>query len=98
MEEALTSPEFIVSDFAKEARMSQLHIGFQALGKFFEKHQSLPTPHDEQHAKEVITYAQEINSSLEKSLVESIDEKLLTLLSYGAQGEIAPMVSSLILY
>lgn len=42
--ESLADPEFVITDFAKFERPGQLHIGFQALHKYFKECGSLPKP------------------------------------------------------
>jgi len=89
LEESLTQPRFLETDFAKMERPPQLHLGFQALWDFHKRHQTLPEPHNEDHAKEVIQIATDINAKVK--LVETIDDKLLRLLSFNAIGDLAPM-------
>ncbi|XP_075438311.1 ubiquitin-like modifier-activating enzyme 1, partial [Ascaphus truei] len=47
LRDSLLEPEFIITDFAKFERPSQLHLGFQALHKFHEKNGRLPKPRNE---------------------------------------------------
>lgn len=87
--EQLEKPEFMVSDFAKFDRPQQLHFGIQALHEFAEAHEgSMPRPHNEADAKEVVAIA----TKLAEGEVE-IDEKLLTELSFQAQGDLSPMAA-----
>ncbi|EPS43694.1 hypothetical protein H072_2288 [Dactylellina haptotyla CBS 200.50] len=90
----LAKPEFLMSDFAKWDRPSQLHVGFQALSKFASAHAGkLPRPMNDQDAKEVIALAGEIAKTVEEGAPEEIDAKLLSELSYQAQGYLAPMAA-----
>jgi ubiquitin-activating enzyme E1 len=90
LSEQLKTPEMLMSDFAKFDRPAQLHVGFQALHAFAEKHNGeFPRPHNDTDAAEVFKLAQEINSS-QKEKAE-LDEKLFKELSYQARGDLAPM-------
>ena len=56
-----TPGEFTMSDFAKIGRAEQLHVGFQALLAYQDKHGELPTVGDENAANEVIQLAKDLN-------------------------------------
>ncbi|CAJ0755253.1 721_t:CDS:10 [Entrophospora sp. SA101] len=83
--------KFLISDFGKWDRPEQLHIGFQALNEFAEKNKGLPRPHNEADAEEIICLSKEINEQSEEKI--EINEKLLKQLSYGARGDLSPMVA-----
>jgi ubiquitin-activating enzyme E1 len=88
--EQLKKPEMLISDFAKFDRPAQLHVGFQALHAFAEKHNGeFPRPHNDTDATEVFKLAEEINANQEEKA--ELDEKLLKELSYQARGDLAPM-------
>ncbi|KAG0686485.1 E1 ubiquitin-activating protein [Pichia californica] len=95
LESQLKNPEFVISDFAKFSRPSQLHLGFQALHKFQEKNNGeLPRPHNEIDANEII----EITKSLiiqNPDIVsqDDLDEDLIKELSYGSRGDLPAMVA-----
>ena len=92
LEEQLKKPELLMSDFAKFDRPAQLHVGFQALHEFADKHKGeLPRAHNDKDAAEVFKYAQ----SLAKKGAEEVepDKKLLCELSYQARGDLAPMAA-----
>lgn len=93
----LEEPEFLMSDFAKFDRPSQLHIGFLALHAFATKNNgTLPRPHNEEDANEFIVLAKNVATQYPKVLgTTEIDEKLLRQISYQAQGDLAPMASFL---
>ena len=59
--EQLKNPEHMMSDFAKSDRPQQLHVGFQALHAFNDKHGHFPRPHDSADASEIMKLAQGIN-------------------------------------
>ncbi|KAF2422612.1 ubiquitin-activating enzyme E1 1 [Tothia fuscella] len=88
--EQLKKPEHVISDFAKFDRPAQLHVGFQALHVFAEKHGGeLPRPHHESDAVEFLKIAEEINGQQEEKA--ELDEKVMKELSYQARGDLAPM-------
>ncbi|KAI8394146.1 ubiquitin-activating emzyme E1 [Radiomyces spectabilis] len=89
--ESLASPEFLVSDFAKFDRPMQLHLGFQALHQFLEKHQRYPKPRNEQDASEVFELTKALVNTVEEK--PELSEKLIKELAYQASGELAPMVA-----
>ncbi|CAG8578525.1 9383_t:CDS:10 [Funneliformis mosseae] len=93
LRESLRKPEFVISDYAKWDRPSQLHIGFQALHEFLETRGSLPRPHNEADAEEIVRLAKSINDQCEDKI--ELDDKLLKQLSYGAAGSLSPMVAVL---
>ena len=87
----LMEPEMMISDFAKFDRPQQLHFGVQALHHFSDTKGNLPRPHNDSDAKEMLS----ITSKLAKDAgVEiELDEKLITELSYQAQGDLSPMAA-----
>ncbi len=89
--DALRDPEFVMSDFAKFDRPQQLHIGFQALHAYVQKHDRLPRPMNEEDAA-VVTASAKAFLEAEKIDIE-LDEKLITELSYQAQGDLNPMAA-----
>lgn len=88
---AVKEPEFLISDYAKFDRPQQLHIGFQAIHAFAEKHHRLPRPQNDADATIVIGAAKGF-IGVEKLEVE-LDEKLIRELSYQAQGDLSPMAA-----
>lgn len=94
LKESLEQPEFLLSDFAKMDNPAQLHIGFQALYQFQKTHGMLPSPHNEDHATEIVAIVNNLNSK-SKNKLEKVDEKLIKLLSYGATGEMSPITTFL---
>lgn len=92
LREQLKKPELLISDFAKFDHPQQLHVGFQALHAFAEKHGGeLPRPHNDEDASEVFKHTQ----SLAGEGVDKIelDEKLIRELSYQARGDLNPMAA-----
>jgi len=93
---ALEHPgEFMISDFAKLDRAAQLHIGFQALHKFYDKHSTLPEPWNKSHADEVVQIAKELNANAKENThkVEEIDSDLISKLSFTSRGNLNPMAA-----
>ena len=87
----LQQPEALISDYAKFERPQQLHIGFQALHAFSEKHGGLPRAHNATDAQEVFKYAVSLAGTGEDKV--EVDEKLITELSYQARGDLSPMAA-----
>ena len=87
--EQIKKPEFLISDYAKFDRPAQLHVGIQALHAFAENHSgTFPRPHNDQDAKEVLEIAQKL--AKESSEEIELDSKVITELSYQAQGDLNP--------
>lgn len=92
LRESLQDPEFLITDFAKFDRPSQLHLGFQGLHAFQKKHDRLPKPRNEADANEVVAITKEINQHLTGSAKqEELKEDLLKKLSFQAVGNLAPV-------
>lgn len=89
LKDSLKEAKFVTTDWAKMEKPAQLLLGFQALNAFQNQHHRLPHPYSREEAKQVVELAKKINET-HKS-VETIDEKELSLLSYVASGELAPM-------
>ncbi|GIY15386.1 ubiquitin-like modifier-activating enzyme 1 [Caerostris darwini] len=87
--DAVADPEFIMSDFAKMDRPPQLHLAFQGLQLFKQKHSRLPKPWNEEDASELLTIVKELNEK-NKEPVE-LNEDLIKRFSYIAEGDICPM-------
>eukprot|EP00051_Salpingoeca_urceolata_P001118 m.38770 g.38770 ORF g.38770 m.38770 type:complete len:1019 (+) comp11205_c0_seq3:99-3155(+) len=91
LRQSLSSPEFVITDFAKFDRPAQLHVGLQGLQKFGAKNGRMPKPKDAADAAEVLAFAKEINDKSENKT--DLDEALLAQLASQASGELAPMVA-----
>ncbi|KAI8450963.1 hypothetical protein BY996DRAFT_4586669 [Phakopsora pachyrhizi] len=88
LRESLNDPEFLITDFAKFDRPIALHVGFQALSQFEEKHQRLPKPRNAQDAEEFLKISQSIRKK-----DEELPKEVLTELAYQATGELAPIIA-----
>ncbi len=87
----LSKPEFLYSDFAKFDRPGQLHLGFQALYQFQEKHQGqLPRPLNKEDAAQLVSFTKDLAVQNPDILGEGVgvDEKLITELAYQATGDL----------
>ncbi|KAJ1918876.1 E1 ubiquitin-activating protein [Mycoemilia scoparia] len=89
--EAITSPEFLVTDFAKFDRPAQIHVGILGLDRFYNEHKALPRPWNEEDAKEVLRHAHAINETLEQKA--DINDDIVKQISYQAHGNLSPMVA-----
>ncbi|KOS23108.1 Ubiquitin-activating enzyme E1 1 [Escovopsis weberi] len=89
--EALKSPEFFISDFAKFDRPQQLHLGFQSLHAFQVAEKRLPRPMNEDDAVIVLEAAKKFAE--EEHLDIELNEKLIKELSYQASGDLSPMAA-----
>ncbi|CAN3360773.1 ubiquitin-activating enzyme E1 1 [Diutina catenulata] len=87
MEEQMRDPAYVISDFAKMERPAQLHVGFQALDAFEQKHSRLPHPHNADDAEQVLELAEE----LAEGHVTSVDKALIKELAFEARGELPAM-------
>lgn len=85
------TPSILMSDFAKFDRPQQLHLGFQALHTFEDKHGHLPRPHMDEDATQVFHIAQDLAGQGEDKV--ELDEGLIRELSYQAQGDLSPMAA-----
>ena len=87
LRDSLAKPELLVTDFAKFDRPAQLHLGFQALQQFTERHQgALPRSRNEKDATDFMALVHSLNT--EKI---EIDEVVVKELSYQARGDLSPM-------
>jgi ubiquitin-activating enzyme E1 len=89
--EQLKEPELMISDFAKFDRPQQLHLGIQALHQFRETKGSLPRPHNDSDAKEVLHITKKI--ARDSGVEVELSEKLIAELSYQARGDLSPMAA-----
>ncbi|KAI8478870.1 Ubiquitin-like modifier-activating enzyme 6 [Branchiostoma belcheri] len=94
LEKQLTSPDLLTVDFAKMHAPSTIHLGMWALHKFQEEHSRLPKPGNSEDAAKLVELAQSLNSKMHEK-VEDVDSRLLTWLSYTAQGCFAPLTAAM---
>ena len=92
LSEQLKTPELVISDFAKFDRPQQLHVGVQALHAFAESHSGrFPRPHNDADAKDLLDIANKLVK--ETGADVELDSKVITELSYQAQGDLSPMAA-----
>lgn len=91
LSQQIKKPELMMSDFAKFDRPQQLHFGVQALHQFAEIKGSFPRPHNDEDAKEVVELTTKIAKEVDPDV--EINTKLITELSYQAQGDLSPMAA-----
>jgi ubiquitin-activating enzyme E1 len=91
LSQQIKKPELLTSDWAKFERPAQLHLGIQALHNFKETKGSLPRPHNAEDAKEILDLTKKLVQ--ENGADTEIDDKLITELSYQAQGDLSPMAA-----
>lgn len=90
LKDSLESPEFLISDFSKFDRPSQLHVAFQALHEYQKKFGALPGPRVVADADAFINLVKEVNKE-KTSPVQDFDEDLLRTFAYTSVGDICPM-------
>jgi hypothetical protein len=66
-------------------------LAFRALDIFQERNKNLPAPRNEDHATQLLAIVNELNEKFPQK-IQTVDEKLVRLFSYGAVGELAAMV------
>ncbi|SCU92951.1 LADA_0G00518g1_1 [Lachancea dasiensis] len=96
LQQSLPDPEHLFCDYAKFDRAGQLHLGFQALHQFQLRHQGqFPRTLHQEDAKELVKLAEDLAAQQPLVLGEgnSVNEKLLTELSYQARGDIPGVVA-----
>ncbi|EDO33332.1 predicted protein [Nematostella vectensis] len=88
--QSLMEPEFVLTDFAKMERPSQLHLAFTCLSEYLKKHSSYPRPKNKEDAEKFVALAKELNGKL-CAKVDEVDDKLLSQFAFNARGDICPM-------
>lgn len=91
LSESLANPDFVISDYAKFDRPSQLHVGFQALDEFVALHQELPRSWNKENADEVVALAEKIVSKMADKI--ELDSNLIRQLAFTSRGSLAPMAA-----
>ncbi|SCU79365.1 LAMI_0A08504g1_1 [Lachancea mirantina] len=95
LQDSLSQPEFLFSDFAKFDRAGQLHLGFQALSVFQSRHQGqLPRVQNEEDANEIVQLTTGLAAQEPDVLSGAeINTDLIKQLSYQARGDIPGVVA-----
>ncbi|XP_022190676.2 ubiquitin-like modifier-activating enzyme 1 [Nilaparvata lugens] len=87
LKESLSSPEFLITDFAKFDHPSQLHLAFQALHQFISKHGRTPKPWNDADASEFVG----IVKTLQSEGGDDLNNELLTTFSKVCSGNFNPI-------
>ncbi|XP_012275045.1 ubiquitin-like modifier-activating enzyme 1 [Orussus abietinus] len=88
LKEALKTPEFVVSDFAKFEHPTQLHRAFLGLHAFVEEKGRPPRPWNEEDAKELVRITAKVQ---EFGTGEKVDARLVETFAKTAAGDLSPM-------
>lgn len=90
LRESLENPEFLITDFAKFDRPSQLHLGFQTLGEYKKVSGLLPRPKNTVDGDKFMDIFKDLNEKLQNK-IEEFDEKLLREFASQATGDVCPI-------
>ncbi|VVC39184.1 Ubiquitin-activating enzyme, catalytic cysteine domain,THIF-type NAD/FAD binding fold,Ubiquitin-activating [Cinara cedri] len=88
LKDSLDEPEYLISDFGKFDRPTQLHLAFTALHKFVSANGRLPTPWSSEDANAFLKLTESVNTTS----VE-LDVDLIKTFSNVCAGNINPMTS-----
>lgn len=88
LKDALAEPEYLVSDFGKFDRPSQLHLAFIAYHKFVSINGRLPIPWSSDDANEFFKLTESLNTNSTE-----LDADLIKTFSKVCAGNINPMTS-----
>ncbi|XP_029286993.1 ubiquitin-like modifier-activating enzyme 1 [Cottoperca gobio] len=89
LSEALLDHQLLkMNDYGKISRHKTLHLAFQALHGFVKKEQRLPRPRSQSDADALLALVEELNTVAQ---LEQLDEAAVRILSYTAQGDLAPI-------
>ncbi|TRY66816.1 hypothetical protein DNTS_004768 [Danionella cerebrum] len=87
LEEVLKNPELVeTTDFGK--RPLSLHLGFQALHRFTQKHNRMPRPRSLADAEELLSITKKLCMEMK---FEDLDEDAVRKFSLVAAGDLAPV-------
>lgn len=90
LKDSLSSPEYLITDFAKFDHPSQLHLGYQALHHYKKNNGTLPRPKNQEDSQKFLSIAKELNEKI-GTKIDDIDEKLLSEFASQATGDLCPM-------
>jgi len=91
--------DMITPDFGKFGRPQQLHVAFQAVEAFRDKHGALPALHDAAHADECVALAEEFNAAQKAAadggaralVLEEVDADVVRTVARLARAELQPL-------
>lgn len=87
--DALTRPEYVITDFGKFDHPDQLHLAFEALHEFVKQHGRIPTPWGKADAETFLSVARGLNNARENKI--EIKESLLRTFANVAVGSFSPL-------
>lgn len=88
LKDSLADPEYLVTDFGKFDRPSQLHLAFTAFHKFVSDNGRLPVPWSSDDANEFLKLTESLNTNSTE-----LDADLIKTFSKVCAGNINPMTS-----
>lgn len=91
--ESLKTPEFIMTDFGKFDRPSQLHVAFKTLHEYKKLHNKLPKPWNNEDAASFVSLAKDVASKIGNDT--ELDVKLLETFSKISAGNLCPVNASI---
>ncbi|KAM9331152.1 ubiquitin-like modifier-activating enzyme 6 [Gastrophryne carolinensis] len=92
LEKQLANPKFLYADFSKPEAPLNIHVAMLALEYFQEKHKRLPNIRSLQDAEEMQRLAASVTENLQTK--SSLDEQLVTWLSWTSRGFLAPLAAA----
>nr|XP_022335086.1 ubiquitin-like modifier-activating enzyme 6 [Crassostrea virginica] len=94
LEQEILNPTLLTPDLCKFEAPANLHLGFLALHKYFEKFHRFPNIWCVEDGTTLVSIVKELNSELINKIA-SVDEDLIRLLSYTCLGGLAPLCAVL---
>lgn len=88
LKESIKDPEFIITDFAKFDRPSQIHLAYITLHKFIEQNGELPKPWNEEDADSFVSLAKSVVAAGNN---EEPNTELLKTFAKVSAGDIPPL-------
>lgn len=89
LKESLKSPEYVFTDFGKFEHPQQLHLAFQSLHRFIEKHGKVPKPWSKEDAAEFLSTAKSL--AVDGGNDNELNSNLLQTFSKVCAGDLNPM-------
>uniref|UniRef100_H3ARY3 E1 ubiquitin-activating enzyme n=1 Tax=Latimeria chalumnae TaxID=7897 RepID=H3ARY3_LATCH len=92
LREAMIDPQFIDMDYVKIQQQGTLHIGFQALHKFYQENNRLPKPRGQTDAEKLVAIARVLNREAPPTVKQDpLDEDLVRKMAFVAAGDLSPI-------
>ncbi|XP_069689178.1 ubiquitin-like modifier-activating enzyme 1 [Periplaneta americana] len=89
LKDSLKEPEFVLTDFAKTERPSQIHLAYSILHKFIKQNGKGPKPWNQEDANEFISLAK--TASLNGSNDVELNTSLLDMFAKVSAGDVPPI-------